>query len=493
MNRVIRRARLLRRRSATGLAVAGLALAAIGCGEPDAAVPPAPSGGSGGSAGTGGSGGSDWSMLPPVTHPDQELSSLGSREQAYERVCARGRQDAFAKALCNTGQRPELHDMVELLRLAGLESERAFALTANSTSLVSSSVSAINPRIIVFPRVDEQASPLATATAVGFVRGEQFVEIVSYDTGSQDLNFYLVAFEQACSYASAGCDLTSLLTGELERDWTAYSIYDQDDLEGTSFDCLSCHQPGGHGTKRILRMQELTSPWMHWFPQRFVQRTESDRLLGAQFAEAHALDANYGGIPVATIASALDEGSGAQLEALVRAQGFGEQPNPFDAQIAAEMKSGASPTWQARFDAHLRGEAIAVPYPLLDVTDEAARTAAVRSYLDVARGSAPRESLVDIRRIFSSEATEKLSFVPKPGSDGRTVLLQMCSRCHDGRGNPTLNKNRFDVRRLDEMPRGTKDEAIDRINATDDTRMPPWRAGTLTPDAIHAAIAELQK
>ena len=137
-------------------------------------------------------------------------------------------------------------------------------------------------------------------------------------------------------------------------------------------------------------MQELASPWMHWFPQRFVQRTDSDRVLVAQFADAHGDDAQYGGIPIATITNALDEGSGAQLEALVRAEGFGEQPNPFDAQIATEMKSGASPTWQARFETHLGGEAIAVPYPRIDVTDEAKRTAAVRSYQDVVRGAAPR-------------------------------------------------------------------------------------------------------
>jgi cytochrome c553 len=317
---------------------------------------------------------------------------------------------------------------------------------------------------------------------------------VSRDPSTEDLNFYLLAFEQACSYESAGCDLASLLTDEIERGWTAYSVYDQDDLATTSFDCLACHQPNGHGSKRILRMQELASPWMHWFPQRFVQRTDSDRVLSAQFAEAHSGDAEYGGIPLPVIINALDEGSSAQLEALVRAEGFGEQPNPFDGQIAAEMKSGSSPTWQGRLDAHLRGEAIAVPYPGVDVTDETKRTAAVSSYLEVVRGTAARESLIDVRRVFSDDATEKLSFVPKPGADGKTVLLQMCSRCHDGRGNPALAKNLFDVRRLEEMPRALKDLAIERISASDEAvRMPPWRAGSLTPEAVQAATLELQK
>ncbi len=263
-------------------------------------------------------------------------------------------------------------------------------------------------------------------------------------------------------------------------------------MERTSFDCLSCHQPGGHGTKRMLRMQELSAPWMHWFPQRFVQRTESDRVLGVQFAEAHRSDAQYGGVPIATITNALDEGSGAQLEALLRAEGFTEQPNPFDAHIAAELKSGASATWQSRFDAHLRGEAIAVPFPSIDVTDAALRTAAVQSYLNVVEGGAPRDSLLDLRRVFSRDAEQKLSFVPQPGADGRAVLQQMCARCHDGRGNPALRKNQFNVLRLADMPRALKDLAIERIDS-ETAVMPPKRAGYLPPEAREAAKSELRK
>ena len=435
----------------------------------------------------------DWSTLPAATSPDPELASLGGRENAYDRICARGRGDSFARALCGGGRRPEIRDMAELLELVGLADQRAFALTGNSTSLVAMSVSAINPRILVFPRVDADLKRPATMTAVGFVRGEPFVELVSRDPASGDLNFYLLNFEQKCSYASGGCDLASLLTEEIEHDWTAYSVYDQDDLEATSFDCRSCHQPAGADTKRMLRMQELASPWMHWFPQRFAQRTDSDRALVAQFADAHQVDEQYGGIPIGVITNALDEGSGAQLEAFVRAEGFGDQPNPFDAQIATEMKSGASPTWQARFQAHLGGEAIAVPYPRIDVTDEAKRAAAVRSYQDVVRGTVARQTLADVRKVFSDDAAEKLSFVPQPGADGRAVLLQMCARCHDGRGNPQLSKNHFNVRKLDEMPRAEKDLAIARINEAGATRMPPWRVGTLTADAIRAATSELQK
>jgi cytochrome c553 len=435
---------------------------------------------------------SPWASLPPL-EAEPELKALGTREQTIERICSRGRGDDFAAALCGSEQPRLVPDLRALLELTGLGEQRAFALTGNSTSLVAMSVSAINPRVIVFPRVDGQRQRSAGMTALGFVRGEPFVELVSRDRVNGDLNFYLLRFEQQCSYRAEGCDLPSLLTEEVEHGWTAYSVYDHDDLEGTSLDCLSCHQPKGHGTPRILRMQELASPWLHWFPQRFVQQTESDRVLSAQFGATHRHDTQYGGIPIPVITGALDEGSGAQLEALLRAEGFADQPNPFDGQIAKEAVAGTSPTWQARFDTHVRGEAIAVPYPQVDVTDAAKREAASNSYLAVVQGLSPRESLLDIRDIFSADAAAKLSFVPKADADGKTVLQQMCGRCHDGRGNPALNKNHFNVLQLQQLDRVMKDLAIARINETGTARMPPPRAGTLTPEAAQAAISELQK
>ena len=224
-----------------------------------------------------------------------------------------------------------------------------------------------------------------------------------------------------------------------------------------------------------------------------MQRTESDRVLLAQFAETHRGDQQYGGVPVQTITNALDEGSGAQLEALLRAEGSGDQPNAFDPQIVTEMTSGTSPTWEARFATHLEGKAIPVPYPGVDVTDEAKRKAASQSYQNVVAGTAARGSLLDIRDIFSNDAMTKLSFVPQPGADGRTIVLQMCARCHDGRGNSALNKNRFNVLQLEAMSRAEKDLAITRLKESGRTRMPPWRVGSLGADDIDAVTAELQK
>jgi hypothetical protein len=118
---------------------------------------------------------------------------------------------------------------------------------------------------------------------------------------------------------------------------------------------------------------------------------------------------------------------------------------------------------------------------------------ASRSYRDVVAGNAPRDALLDLRQIFSADAEEKLSFVPKAGADGRTVLLQMCGRCHDGRAPSDLARSKFNVRALDQMSRVQKDRAIVRMNEPRETRMPPWRVGRLTAEALAAATTELQR
>jgi cytochrome c553 len=436
--------------------------------------------------------GHDWSALPPVVAPDAELARIGTRDAQYEKFCAARHGDTFFARMCGAS-RPNLGGLDDLLRLVGLDEHRAFALTGNSTSLVAMSVSAVNPRVLLFPRVEGDLERPGELTAIGFARGEPFVEVVSRDRATGELRFYLVAFERACDY-DKGCDLASLVTEEIEHGWTAYSVYGEEDLAKTSFDCAACHEPGGHGTRKILRMQELTSPWLHWFPQKFVRRTDSDRMLSAQFLEAHDVDERYGGVPVAAIAGSIDDGSAAQLEALVRAEGDGDQPNPFDSRIEAEAAGGGtSAAWLAAFDASLRGEAITVPYPRADVTDPSKRDAAVQSYRRVVTRAAPRETLLDPRDLFSQDALEKLSFVPRPGADGRAVLLQMCSRCHDGRADPKVSRYKFDVQKLDEMSRVEKDLAILRMHDPPATRMPPWRVGRMTPEAIEAATAELAK
>src|SRR5262249_45337336 len=90
-----------------------------------------------------------WANLPPAVGRDQELSHMPSREAQYAKLCGTLRGDSFFRRICG-GVRPNIPDLAGLLRLVGLDRNRAFALTGNSTSLVAMSVSALNPRMIVF-------------------------------------------------------------------------------------------------------------------------------------------------------------------------------------------------------------------------------------------------------------------------------------------------------------------------------------------------------
>jgi mono/diheme cytochrome c family protein len=139
----------------------------------------------------------------------------------------------------------------------------AFALSGHSSSLVLRSVSAINPRAILFTPPTGAAVP--GFVAMGFVRGDQFAEIIAHDPTSGALDFYLGRFTQACNAAPGGCTPGQLLTPAVESNWTSFQLYDEADLKNTTVDCTQCHQPGGPATRRILRMQELQNPWNHFF------------------------------------------------------------------------------------------------------------------------------------------------------------------------------------------------------------------------------------
>lgn len=436
---------------------------------------------------------SDWSSLPDVANPEADLRGLPTRQQQFDRLCSMNREDDFLTRICIT-PRPALTSLKELIAFLGLDENSAFAFTANSTSLVMRSVSSINPRAIIFPKVTIDNTPPEELNIVSFVRGEPFVEIATRNSNG-DYNFYLMVVERPCDY-EGNCDLASRFTEEIERSWSAYSIYADEDLKDTPLDCVSCHQPGGHGTPTILRMQEFRSPWLHWFPQKFSQRTESDIVLLPQFLAAHSVDKEYAGIPISTIETAVAEGSGAHLEQLLRAEGQVEQPNVFDPLIESELAdSGKSGRWDALYAMFLEGNAISVPFPGLDPTDPALREAVVQSYVDVVTGGAARESLMNMNNLFTDEAREMLGIVPPANADGKTVLTVSCGRCHDGRGDPSLVRSAFNVKALDKMSRDMKDRAIERLQLEPDSDsvMPPARFGPLPPEAIAQAIEELQK
>ena len=201
-----------------------------------------------------------------ISKPGPELSRIGSREAQYVKLCAEKRADTFFKRVCGNRPpppigvgRPNIPDLLGPCPASGsIRTGPSHCRATRRRSSRSASPRSIQ-RSSCFPRVPDTLERPKELIAAGFVRGEQFVEVVSRDLETKEPRFYLVSFEQDCNY-KGGCDLASLLTEEIEHKWTAYSIYSDQDLEKTSFDCHACHQPGGSAPKTFCACRRLPAP-----------------------------------------------------------------------------------------------------------------------------------------------------------------------------------------------------------------------------------------
>ena len=445
-----------------------------------------------------------------------------------EQICARGNGDAVSRAFCD-GPPPKVKSLRDLQAVVGLAfvpgdllngdrddhgvllatGNPAFAITGNSSSLVAQFVSAVNPRAIVFTATNRLETPSPGFVAMGFTRGEQFVELVAQDPVRDELNFFLFQFEQACSASSRGCTRADLLTPAIESDFTATALSQDVDLRNTVLDCLQCHQAQGAGTKKILRMQELQNPWTHWLRSKSAgpgDNPEGGQALLRQYTAAHGTE-DYAGIPGAAIQNADPR----RLEGLLENNGFVAQPNEFPTQqIEAEVKlsnaqqpqvnlpAGMSATWQRLYDDAVAGNAIPPPYHDVQVTDPAKLTAYTAGYQAVMAGNpSAAQTLPELSELFLDEAVADLSFVPKAGLDGRGIMMHMCQQCHNPRLDQTISRARFDVIKLvrGELSQEEKDRAIARLTleATNPAKMPPPRFRRLSDAEIDLVVQELAR
>ena len=449
-------------------------------------------------------------LIPPgATDQGPEavfFTDLPKGDAQLTALCARNHADKVARGLCAKTTVRSLGDLqhaVGLFDNAGAPPQ--FALTGHSTSLVARSVSAINPRAIIFTqpsmaptRQQNDGSFVADPgfVALGFVRGEQFVELAAHDAQSDQINFYLVRFTQSCNYVG-GCTPADLLTPSVEKNWKELSVYEDEDLKNTVFDCRQCHQPNGPSARKMLRLQERRAPWTHWF--RNNKNQPGGVTLLSDFQRAHGTDEDYAGIPAALLSTPRSDPL--VLEALVDNNSVSPQPNEFNTgRIEGEVQNsqqsepvmnvppGSSQTWRQIFAQSVAGNAIQVPYHDVKVSDPQKLATLADAYR--AGGAIP-----DIRDIFLAEAEPEMGFRPAVGLDGTGILVQTCSQCHNGRLDPSLSRARFDVANLSQMTRAEKDQAIARLQlAPDATRlMPPRRFARLSSAEIAAAVAVLQK
>ncbi|MDB4998753.1 MAG: hypothetical protein JWM74_6185 [Myxococcaceae bacterium] len=459
-------------------------------------------------------------LAPPVV-PHDVFATLNAPDEAHKELCNNDGThpkfpddaDRITKVFCQDlkpgGVMPAPKSLAELQALLGLDfkdpnggngvgGNPAFAILGHSSALTARKVSTITPTTFVFTPPPTDGSKPSGYVFLAFDPGEQFVEVASHDPVTDEVNLYLVVFDQGCTHAKGGCTPTNLLTPQLTTGWSNVRIYESGTaLNNTIADCRQCHAANDKDPQ-ILRMQEITAPFTHWFSA----DTAGGRTLLGDFQAAHGTKENYGGIPAALVAKS-DPSKFAQMVTLA---GFGKQPNAFNsAAIEAEVQRaapaqparnnppGKSATWQASYEAAIRGNFIAAPYHDVKITDPTKLAAMTHAYQSWMAGSLP--SLPNIGDVFLDTGLRDMGFAAKANLNGRALLIQLCQQCHNPNLDQTLSRALFDTVNLDKMTRAEKDLAIERILLPDDTRlkMPPVLFRSFTTHERDLMVAELKK
>ncbi|MCR9161157.1 MAG: c-type cytochrome [Nannocystaceae bacterium] len=466
--------------------------------------------------------------LPPDDFPEpgQQEPEVPFDLDKKTEVCARGNGDRVAQALCSGANFTSMSALVEGLGFH----QPFFSMTANSSSLVGRDVSALNPRLIVGETMQGavgdgfdqhgQGTP-EQMMAMGFVRGEQLVELVGYDPNTDALNFYLLMFEQACNDTDEGCQTSDLVSPAIESNWSRWTVYQDTDLVNTSLDCNVCHQPLGPNTPKVPRLQEISNSWTHWFPVRPAQQgggwssggtgttglpptdpgnhgTRSSEVLWTQFMAMHGDDPTYGGVPLTQIQ---ESAAGPDIETFVRAwvgsredipdalrlPAFGSGAgNDFFLDSASMEREGAASSWGTEQARVIAGERLPLPSHRIDITSDLAREEVIETYKAVQSGAMPAKDMVHPSAAIAYTAMSEMSLVPEQDATAEQILTHMCARCHNGTLDPSLSRARFDATALGELDDLQKAVIADRIQRHDGDKfqMPPRRSGTLPQWAV---------
>jgi hypothetical protein len=457
--------------------------------------------------------------------PAHAFDALKSPTDAHQELCGGDNvqghpnfpddADVVTKTFCQDvkdgGVMPTPHSLADLLRQFGLDfkdssggngvgENPAFTLAGSSSSLVARLVTPINPRAFVFtPPLPDGG--VGAYTILTFTRGEQFVEVASLDPTANQLNIYVIFFDQACSLLTEGCNSADLFTSRLEYGWSNVRVYENTtSLGNTIADCNQCHQPVDSVGNPSLRFQEMSPPFTHFFST----KTAGGQALLADFHAAHGFNEDYGPVP----ASMIDKSDPSLLATVVTGAGFAPQPNAFDsAAIEAEVKAsapeqpavnvpaGTSAAWQKIYDQAVAGNYIAVPYHDVKSTDPVKLAKATSIYRDVASGTASADRLPNISDVFLQAAYSDLGFSPKAGATGTEMLVQMCHQCHNSNLDQTISRARFNVDLLQSMSSEERALAVTRLQLGDEDahRMPPLMFRVISDADRQAMIQALQR
>jgi len=437
-------------------------------------------------------------------------------------ACGRGAADPKARTLC-ASPAPRVGGLRDLYRALALapDNNGLAAVTTHSLGLSARTVTALNPRVVVFPHY----SPLDTnaIAAAAFSRGEPFVELSGFDPAAGDFNFYLLAFEPACGTA---CTPADLLTERLESGWTGWTLYGERDLEDTPLDCTSCHRPDGANGRLLMR--QIDGPWMHWGDFRGVTATDvctdasgtTMPVDGSIVADGADLlrrvdgpEGRHGGVAVPNLVAAT---SGYDLSSLLIyaagwAAGMGDvpcrapdcafsEPHPFPSQdvLCDRLRDGdasrAGGAWD-RYRSNVRPGGFPVPHFDPDIVDAALRATVAADFAAFVAAPPPAgqggDAFTKLSGLVAPVAARAIGFLPAETESADVMLRSMCARCHNDRTDSRLARGRFDATALDRLDAAGAAEVLRRISLprTSPDRMPPLRAGEL-PDWAIASVAE---
>jgi hypothetical protein len=425
------------------------------------------------------------------------LGGLPSGTDEWSAVCAKHYGDIISLKFCASTAPPSLTSLADLEALLGLTvapdpnndpagsnpNVRA-VLNGESTGLGLRMVTPLNPRAFLMTPPLAGNGPNPTYQVMSFARGEPLVELVANDPAAGTLRFFLVRFHPACE---PNCGNGDVFTSAIESGWTSYTLYDDATIKDTTLDCLNCHQPGGPSTAKLLRMQEITNPWGHWF---YPERPATLQIVQA-FQAAHANE-DYAGIPYGNIYNTRPF----NLMEIVQNNGFATQPNAFPSlQINTELAaSGTSATWNQIYASSVAGLDIPVPY-YANPFDPTKLQAAIGAYQQLASGALPASQLPDVSDVLLDSALPLMSITPAAGLDGAGILVHMCRMCHNSQLDQTITRAAFNIDTLATLPRDEKDLAIQRLQLPDGDvhQMPPARFHTLAQADRNAAIAVLMQ
>lgn len=418
---------------------------------------------------------------------EEALHGLKTGEEQIALVCARnaGKVNKVITAFCVNKIRPKsLVEFQQALGLAitnpaltqrnqnGTGGNPAFAFQGHSSSLVGRFTSAINPRaILLSTEVLNNNNPNPNFVVMGFVRGEQFVEIaVNNPATPGQVDFFLAGFTQACNTPPNHCTVGELLTPAVESNWTSFTLYQDEDLKNTIVDCKHCHQPEGVTGPKILRMSELRNPWTHWFRD----NTAGINLINDYYA-AHGQDEAYAGVPGPMIRASDPQ----KVENLVRGNGFQQlqavhefQTNTIQNEVQASSPAqpadntipGRSATWDAMFQRVVQGQTIPIPYHDVKVTEPALLATYTQQYQAFKAGTVSVKDFKDHRDVLRPDQKQRadMGFAVAPGTSPQDTLMLACAQCHNSKLDPAISRSKFNVN-LSTMPSAEIDVAIARL------------------------------